>query len=320
MPELPEVETVVRGLRHLTGQKLRLLEIFDARVWFECELEPELLHGLELREVARRGKYLLLRFQKNYTLVQHLRMTGKMLDAGSHGIPPHIRDALGAGGRGMQIRCRLQFAGNEVWFYDTRRFGTLTLIMDEEKYFTAKKIAPDPIHEPAKAFSWFKERMGKSGKPAKSALLDQGIVAGVGNIYADEALHRMGVHPKTPAKKVKDHDKLFSEIIQLLKRAINSGGSTIRNYMNASGEPGTFANELLVYGRAGEKCRKCSSIIKRIVLGGRATHFCPKCQPQRAGKKRPVHGGSQRGQPRSAPSGISAMPTLRSRAKRRSPK
>jgi formamidopyrimidine-DNA glycosylase len=314
VPELPEVETVARGLSHLAGRKLRSLEIFDGRVWFECELGPEILSGLELREVARRGKYLLLRFQKNLTLVQHLRMTGKMLEAGNRGIPAHISAAVGGGGRGLQIRCRFNFRGSEVWFYDTRRFGTLTLVDDEEKYFARKKIAPDPFHEPEKALAWFLEKLKKSGKPAKSALLDQGIVAGVGNIYADEALHRVGVHPKTPAKKIRDPQKLWEEILQLLARSIELGGSTVRNYVNASGEAGSFASEHLVYGRTGKKCNACGSLIRRIVLGGRATHFCPVCQPQRSGKKRPSQGGSQRGQPKASVIGISPMPTLRSRS------
>jgi len=320
MPELPEVETVARGLSHLVGKKLRVLEIFDARVWFECELGPERLAGLELLEVARRGKYLLLRFEKNLTLVQHLRMTGKMLEAGSGGVPLHISGALGAGGKGLQIRCRFLFSGNEIWFYDTRRFGTLTLVDDEEKYFQRKKIAPDPFHEPARALAWFTERMGKSAKPAKSALLDQGIVAGVGNIYADEALHRTKIHPKTPAKKIDDPEKLFRVITSILEHSIRHGGSTVRSYMNASGEAGRFASELLVYGRTGKKCLSCKALIKRIVLGGRATHFCPECQRQGAGKKRPVQGGSQRGQPRSAPKGTSAISIERSRSKRKSPK
>ncbi len=320
MPELPEVETVARGLAHLKGQRLRALEIFDAKVWFESELGPEMLAGLELREVARRGKYLLYRFSSRLTLVQHLRMTGKMLEANSAGIPAHVVAAVGGGGKGLQIRCRFQFSGNEVWFFDTRRFGTLTLIRDEEAYFRKKKIAPDPIHEPEKSKALFVEKMGKSGKPAKSALLDQSIVAGVGNIYADEALFRVRAHPKMPAKKLKDTGTLWQEIVAILRSSIERGGSTVRNYMNASGEAGTFADKLLVYGRTGKTCRECGAGIRRIVLGGRATHFCVVCQPQSAGKKRPVQGGSRLGQGKSAPRGISAKPKARSRSKRRSPK
>lgn len=286
MPELPEVETVARGLRHLAGKKLHSLEVFDLKVWFESEGGPESLSGLELREVSRRGKYILLRFERNFTLVQHLRMTGKMLEAGSSAVPAHISAEAGKKkGKGLQIRCRFRFQGYELWFYDTRRFGTLTLVADEEGFFLRKKIAPDPFHEPERARAWFLERIAKTGKPVKATLLDQGVVAGVGNIYADEALFEVGVHPLTPAKKLREPGLLWEATVKMLARSIELGGSTIRDYVSATGEAGSFANEHLVYGRAGEPCKACGVKISRIVLGGRATHFCPACQPRKPKKK-----------------------------------
>lgn len=319
MPELPEVETVARGLRYLAGNRLEALELFDLTVWFESESGPEILNGLALREVARRGKYLLLRFERNLTLVQHLRMTGKMLEARSSAIPAHVSAEAGTRkGKGLQIRCRFRFERHELWFYDTRRFGTLTLVADEEKFFEKKKIAPDPFHEPERAKEWFLERLAKTGKPVKSALLDQSVVAGVGNIYADEALHRVGVHPLTPAKKVREPEKLWAATVEMLARSIELGGSTIRDYVSATGQAGSFASEHLVYGREGEPCRKCGGKIRRIVLGGRATHFCAHCQPQPSGKKRPFQGGSRRGQGPS--SATSAKLAPRPRSKRKSPK
>jgi formamidopyrimidine-DNA glycosylase len=282
MPELPEVETVARGLSWLSGRRLRSLEIHDARVWFESEGEPELLSGLTLREVSRRGKYLLLRFEKNLTIVQHLRMTGKMLEANSQLIPTAVLEARGQKGKGLQIRCELTFAdGSAVWFFDTRRFGTLTLVKDEEKFFTNKKIAPDPIHHPEIAFAWFRERLAKSGKPLKAALLDQGVVAGVGNIYADEALFAARVHPKLRASRLKDPRPLWIEILRILHESIRQGGSTIRDYVSAKGERGMFADAHLVYGKHLEPCVICGSPIKRISIVGRSTHFCPRCQPMR---------------------------------------
>ncbi len=278
MPELPEVETVVRGLSYLKGKKLRSLTVFDPRVWFESPLKPKELENLSLREVARRGKYILFRFQKNLTLIQHLRMTGKMLDSQSKIIPEHIRDEIGKGKQGLQIRARFSFSGSEILFYDTRRFGTLTLVSDESDYFSKKKIAPDPFHQPTEAFLCFKSGLHKSKKPIKTALLDQSIVAGVGNIYADEALHLMGIHPKKPAEQIKNSKKLWQEIISLLERSIVSGGSSIRNYVNASGESGTYAQNHLVYGKTGTPCTHCQRSISRLLLGGRATHFCPACQ------------------------------------------
>ena len=318
MPELPEVETVARGLRHLAGRRLHTLELFDLTVWFESEGSPEALRGLALEEVSRRGKYLLLRFERKLTLVQHLRMTGKMLEAGNPAVPAHISAAAGTRqGKGLQIRCRFRFEDFELWFYDTRRFGTLTLVGDEEQFFRRKKIAPDPFHEPERARQWFLEHLAKTAKPVKGALLDQSVVAGVGNIYADEALHRVGMHPLTPAREVKDPSALWDATVKMLARSIELGGSTIRDYVGASGEAGSFAGEHLVYGREGELCGNCGSKVRRIVLGGRATHFCPACQRQVSGKKRPIQGGSRRGHGPSK--GTSAKLTSRSRSKRRSP-
>jgi formamidopyrimidine-DNA glycosylase len=282
MPELPEVETVARGLAPLRGQRLRTLHIHDARVWFESEGAPELLHGLALLEVSRRGKYLLLRFEKNLTIVQHLRMTGKMLEAYSQLVPAAVSAALGAKGKGLQIRCSFTFeAGQELWFFDTRRFGTLTLVRDEEAFFTRKKIAPDPIHQPEAAYHWFSERLAKAGKPLKAALLDQGIVAGVGNIYADEALFAARLHPKLRACQLKDSRLLWNIILRILHESIEQGGSTIRDYVSAAGKPGTFADSHQVYGRAGQPCTNCGTPLKRITLAGRSTHYCSRCQPLR---------------------------------------
>ncbi len=279
MPELPEVETVVRGLAYLAGRKLRSLEIFDSRVWFESPLKPKSLEGLQLLEVARRGKYILLRFQNNITLIQHLRMTGKMLDSKSKNIPDPVRNAIGKEGKGLQIRSRFSFTDCDLLFYDPRRFGTLTLVSDENRYFLEKKIAPDPFHRPEEAFLCFQDGVRKSKRPIKTALLDQSIIAGVGNIYADEALFLRKIHPQISASRIRELKKLWQAIIALLERSITSGGSSIRNYVNASGEAGTYAQKHLVYGKTGEPCSRCGALISRIVLGGRATHFCLSCQP-----------------------------------------
>lgn len=282
MPELPEVETVARGLRFLSGQRLGSLEILDAKVWFESEQEASSLSGLRLLEVSRRGKYLLLRFENGLTIAQHLRMTGKMLEANSRVVPREVSENIERrAGKGLQVRCRFRFEQAEIWFFDTRRFGTLTLVQNEETFFLSKGIAPDPIQDTKRALAWFLERMAASNKPAKAALLDQSIVAGVGNIYADEALHASNIHPKTPAKKIREPLILWKHILRLLNRSIEMGGTTIRDYVSAEGIEGEFVKKLQVYDRAGEKCRTCGTKIERIVLAGRSTHFCPKCQPRK---------------------------------------
>ena len=270
------------------GRRLTSLSIHDARVWFESESGPEAISGRRLLDVSRRGKYILLRFEGGITVLQHLRMTGKMLEAGSSLVPGAVRESVGRrAGKGLQIRCAFRFEGIEIWFFDTRRFGTLTLTHDEERFFANKKIAPDPIHETSRAYAWFRERLAKTGKPVKAALLDQGVVAGVGNIYADEALFAARLHPRLAARKVREPLLLWNEILRILGESILQGGSTIRDYVSAEGRAGSFASSHQVYGRAGEPCPACGAEIARIKLGGRSTHFCASCQgPAKKAKAR----------------------------------
>jgi formamidopyrimidine-DNA glycosylase len=279
MPELPEVENVARGLKYLEGRKLKRLEIFDQKVWFESELGPEELSGKKLLEVSRRGKYLLLRFERGLTLLQHLRMTGKMLEQGSHALPEAIREQIGTRGpKARQVRCRFEFGSHNVVFYDTRRFGTLTAVSDEENFFSKKGIAPDPFGQEERAREHFLTRIQETAKPIKAALLDQSLVAGVGNIYADESLHRAGVSPRTPARRVKDPQRLWDLIREILAQSMEEGGTSVVDYLGADGEPGRFGDQLRVYGREGERCVSCGKRVKRIVMVGRSTHFCPHCQ------------------------------------------
>lgn len=280
MPELPEVENVAQSLRPLQGQRLRRLDVVDARVWFESELEPAAFSGLPLAEVARRGKYLVLRFSPEHVIVQHLRMTGKMLDDDSSLLPEALR-ADPEGAKRFQVRARFHFESRPMIFFDPRRFGTLTAVKNEEAFFAAKGIAPDPIHQEPAARALFLTRLKNSERPIKPFLLDQSLAAGIGNIYADEALHRMGVHPETPSRKVREAERLWEVVLEILHRSIAAGGSSIIDYVNAEGLRGSFSAQHLVYGREGEPCAGCGGAVRRIVLGGRSTHFCIKCQPKR---------------------------------------
>jgi formamidopyrimidine-DNA glycosylase len=282
MPELPEVENVARGLSWLRGRVLDRIEIFDKKVWFESELAPGKFAGLRVREVSRRGKYIIFRFSSGSAIVQHLRMTGKMLEAENPAIPEAIRSVIGKKkGKGLQIRCRLNFGDRSVVFYDTRRFGTLTAVQDEAEFFSRKGLAPDPFQDPDASCAEFMRRMKLSAKPAKAALLDQSMIAGVGNIYADEALHARGIHPRTPAKKIRDLRGLWETIQAILARSIVAGGTSIIDYVGADGVRGDFEKQLRVYGREGQKCQTCDAAISKITLAGRSTHFCPGCQRQR---------------------------------------
>lgn len=275
MPELPEVESVARGLQYLQGQTLTDLKINDKKVWFESELPPEILRGATLKQVERRGKYLLYRFS-NCDVLQHLRMTGKMLSLTSEHIPQVVRTQKG---KQKQIRCEFIFKDHTVAFYDSRRFGTLTAVSDGDNFLAKKRVAPDPIHQRSLALEHFLATATSTTRPIKAALLDQSIFAGAGNIYVDEVLHIEKIHPKTPVAKVKDKNKLFTSLVKILETAIEYRGTTIINYRNADGEKGGFVNFLKVYGRTGELCSSCrKERIQSIRLAGRTTHFCKSCQ------------------------------------------
>jgi formamidopyrimidine-DNA glycosylase len=282
MPELPEVENVARGLKPLEGLVLQRLETFDPRVWFECKVGPESFLGRKLVAVTRRGKYLILRFEGGFAFIQHLRMTGKMIEFHSPALPELIRAQIGTKGpKAVQVRCRFSFGEKEIVFYDTRRFGTISAVEDEEEFFSRKKIAPDPFHEAEIARRHFLAGVSRRARPAKAALLDQSLIAGVGNIYADEALFAIGADPRTPAARLKEPEKLWLAIREILAASMAKGGSSIVNYVGADGLPGKFSDELKVYGRAGEPCLGCGKSISKIQLAGRSTHFCSACQKRR---------------------------------------
>lgn len=279
MPELPEVESVARGLKELEGAGLIDLRIVDSKVWFESKLDPKRFHGKTLLEVSRRGKYLLLRFSQKITLIQHLRMTGKMLEKDSSIIPDLVKADLKKGGpKAVQARAIFQFSnGKEVVFFDPRRFGTLTAVSSEENFFAEKKIAPDPLLETDRAKEVFLRGL-QSDRALKAVLLDQSVVAGVGNIYADEALFRMGAHPLLSARRWKAKDELWNVILQIFQSAILSGGSSIQNYVDSKGNVGSFSEQHLAYGRKDLPCVQCGKIIRTITVASRTTHFCPRCQ------------------------------------------
>lgn len=283
MPELPEVETVARGLERLQGQELRVFTLFDRKVWFECKGKPANFVGLRLESVYRHGKYIVFEFshpktqQKQY-LVAHLRMTGKLLNREAAAIPEKLKQAWGVT---KQIRFAMEFTSETLCFWDTRRFGTITAVKNLDEFWLKKKYAPDPLNQTELARIHFHKNLAKSQRAVKVALLDQSIAAGTGNIYADEALHRTGIHPQKIAARLspEKREAIFNTLLEIFRASIKSGGTTANNYLNAAGIPGKYSDQLKVYDRKGESCLTCNAArIKRIVLGGRSTHFCPKCQ------------------------------------------
>lgn len=275
MPELPEVETVRRGLdRRLTGR--RLTHVAVNRPDLRFPLPPDLgarLTGRRVEAVRRRAKYLLYDLDNGETLIGHLGMSGRM----------HIHDARP---NSQQPHEHIVFTvddGTVVIFQDHRRFGYFdlcpTAALDDHRFF--RDLGPEPLGEGFSGAS-LSAAIATKRTPIKAALLDQRVVAGLGNIYVCEALFRAGISPTRLAMTVSGRRaaRLVPEIKDVLTEAIAAGGSTLRDYVQASGELGYFQHDFRAYGQEGEPCRKpkCRGTIARIVQSGRSTFHCPVCQ------------------------------------------
>lgn len=278
MPELPEVQTVVSDLQaFLPGQTLERIEIYDPKVWFESQLDPGEFSDRKLKAVSRRGKYIVYNFGDIF-LVQHLRMTGKVLPADSDKIPHNIIQ-----GENPQIRLSMLFDKDEIIFWDNRRFGTVTALKDSDAFFSSKQIAPEIYGEDSgsAALAHYLRKVGRISRPIKSTILDQSIICGPGNIYADEALHRSKIHPLTPTSQLSETQQreLFANLKEVMDEAIAKRGTSASDYLDVNGNPGVFKKYLHVYKRSGLECLTCHQAnIERIKVGGRSSHFCPKCQ------------------------------------------
>jgi formamidopyrimidine-DNA glycosylase len=288
VPELPEVETVARQLEpELEGHRIEELEVLDAR-WSQ-PLPAERLgfevSGSTIEALGRRGKYLLLALDGERTLVMHLRMTGNLvLVEGEEVLDPSEGRRLYEGERSTSARhLRARFRlddGREVWFTDPRRFGEAFLLPNAElEGRFAGRVGVEPLSD-----EFTPEALGAMAAnrtvPVKSFLLDQAGVAGVGNIYADEALYRARLHPLSPAGSMKPehHAALRDAVVAALEAGIEAGGSSIDDYRDGRGEKGTMQEKFLVHTREGKPCPSCEGEIVRIVVSGRSTYFCPSCQ------------------------------------------
>jgi formamidopyrimidine-DNA glycosylase len=287
MPELPEVETIRRQLEPaLTGQRIVAAEVLDER-WTRPEAPREVeraIAGRTIEAVERRGKYLLLRLEGDRTLAMHLRMTGNLLLGDGDGDDPRRLggERLYEGSPELRyLRAQLRLdGGGRLLFTDPRRFGHAVVLRDHEldEYFGAR-LGIEPLSDSLTAEELCRLAAGRR-TPLKSFLLNQLGVAGIGNIYADEALHRAELHPLSPAGSMKPEDceRLRVGIVGALEAGLRSGGASIDDYRDARGEQGSMQEEFLVHTREGKPCPRCGEAIKRIVVGGRSTYFCPSCQ------------------------------------------
>ena len=270
MPELPEVETTRRGIEALIGGRtVSGVEIRDRRLrWPVASHLARRLAGQRLRGVDRRAKYLLFRFDAG-TLILHLGMSGSLrvlLEPIAPGPHDHV-DIRFTGGRCLRLR-------------DPRRFGSLHWTSaPAEHHWLLAELGPEPLHDAFDGAHLFARARGRS-VAAKNFIMDSHIVVGVGNIYAAEALHLAGIHPNRAAGRI-SRDRcaaLAAAIKAVLAGAIASGGTTLRDFAGADGEPGYFSQHLLVYDREGLPCRCGEATIRRNLTGQRATYYCPRCQ------------------------------------------
>lgn len=270
MPELPEVETVKRSLADLiVGRKILEIEAtYPRMVLTGFNKLKARLEGQTFRKVSRRGKYLIFALDTDL-VISHLRMEGK------YRLEP-LEAVLG-----KHDHLSVRFRDCQLVYQDVRKFGTWELISPDqlEGYFQKKKLGPEPTKADFN-YQTFSQKLQHSAKKIKPYLLEQTLVAGLGNIYADEVLWRAKIHPATASDHLTERSKrmLHEQIIAVLQRAIDLGGSSVRTYQNALGKSGKMQEELQVYGRQGQPCSRCGHEICKIKLSGRGTHFCPICQ------------------------------------------
>src|SRR4051794_22936128 len=271
MPELPEVETIRRQLAPaLEGRRLERVEVLDAR-WCEPAPPPEVedaLRGRSVARLSRRGKYLVFELEDEAYLVMHLRMTGNLLLAAN---APRVR-----------VRFALD-SGETVLFTDVRRFGTGVVLLGRdalEDYFRSR-LGVEPLSPDFTAEALRELGRGRRA-PVKAFLLNQERIAGVGNIYADEALFRAGIHPLRPVGTLKRPQvaALRDAVVEVLEAGIDSRGATIDDFRNADGAEGAFQDRFLAYGREGEPCVRCGRPIRKLRAAGRGTYVCERCQPR----------------------------------------
>ena len=270
MPELPEVETIINQLRpRLVGRRIVAVRVGWERIVDRPPVEVFCRHlrGQAFAEARRRGKFLLFPLQRGDTLLVHLRMTGRLLLQPA-GVQPD---------RHTHVVLTLD-DGQQLHYRDVRKLGRLYLVDDPQEVIGG--LGPEPLSADFDAAALAARLAGRRAR-IKSLLLDQRVLAGLGNIYADEALFRARIHPLRPAESLTAEEvtRLHVAIREVLAEAIEAQGSTFRDYRSAAGQPGRFQERLRVFRRQGKPCPRCGAPLERIRVGGRGTHFCPRCQP-----------------------------------------
>lgn len=273
MPELPEVETIRRTLEKLVlNKEIEGVTIYWPKIVKQPD-DPEhfrmLLSGESIERIGRRGKFLLF-YLNHYVLISHLRMEGK------YRVVPKSKE------KDEHTHVIFHFTdGTELRYNDVRKFGTMHVYKIGEEMTKAplKSVGPDPFEE-AYTFDYVKERLKRTTRMIKAALLDQTIISGLGNIYVDEVLFLSKIHPEKRAHLLSEDEvkRIYENVRIVLEEAVRLGGTTIRSYLNGLGEMGMFQQRLYAYGQTGKPCQHCQTEIVKIKVAGRGTHICPTCQ------------------------------------------
>jgi formamidopyrimidine-DNA glycosylase len=286
MPELPEVETIKIGLaRLLPGKIVKDVSNDWPKSFPNAPADvARFLIGAAIKHVRRRAKVLIIELNNEYSLVIHLRMTGQLVFRGEQVFGAgHPNDSLIGELPDKSTRVTLDFTdGSKLFFNDQRKFGWMRLLPSTEvpEIDFMKTVGPKPLEDDFTADKFIERLLTRKNSPIKAVLLDQKVLAGVGNIYADESLWMAKIHPLTPVAKVPRTKLvgLHNDIRAVLKLSIEKGGSTDRNYVDSEGKKGSYLSFANVFRRQGQPCPRCGTIIEKIRAAGRGTHICPKEQ------------------------------------------
>lgn len=271
MPELPEVETIARTLKKsLQGKVFKDYKFYYPKLLEEdSDFDLSVLMNRELQDVFRRGKYLIFQFEGAYYWIVHLRMEGKF----------HLYEKKIS--KSKHTHLIIQIGETSLHYLDVRKFSRMAVTQDLELYFKKKKLGPEPFDDDF-GITYLKDNLSHRRKAIKACLLDQNIVAGIGNIYADEILFACKLHPAMPAENLGENDYacLYEASRKILEQAIHAGGTTIRSYTSALNVSGRFQIDLKAYGRYDEPCYRCDTIMEKTKVAGRTSSFCPRCQKE----------------------------------------
>ena len=287
MPELPEVETVKRGLvKLITNQQIEAVEHNWDKGFPNSKTDvDQFLIGSKVIDVRRRAKVLIIDLSTEYSLLIHLKMTGQLVFVAKEVRfgAGHPNDSLINDLPDKSTRVKFTFKdGSKLFFNDQRKFGWVKLFptVEVENIDFIHKIGPEPLSDDFTSIKFIERVRKRAGTTIKAAILDQTVLAGVGNIYADESLFAAKIHPATRVKDVSDAKLklLLKEIKDVLQLSIDKGGSSDRNYVNAEGKKGSYISFAKVFRREGKPCPRCGTSIEKIRVAGRGTHICPRCQ------------------------------------------